>query len=221
MRKLTNELKNKKIDPKKLLNFGFIKKEHLYRYEKNILQNKFKIIINFQKENTLTSKIIELETNEEYILADVPNAKGEFVGKVKSEYDNLIQQVINSCTTNNVFKHKQSLEVIKYIKDKYNDELEFLWEKFDENAIWRNKETNKWYAALLKVPENKINNQSDEIVEIIDLKYPKEDITSIIDNKTIFPGYHMNKKHWITIILNDSLATEEIYKYIDISHNEK
>ena len=29
----------------------------------------------------------------------------------------------------------------------------------------------------------------------------------------------MNKKHWITIILDNSIKTEEIINYIDISYN--
>ncbi|MBR3153114.1 MAG: MmcQ/YjbR family DNA-binding protein, partial [Clostridia bacterium] len=40
----------------------------------------------------------------------------------------------------------------------------------------------------------------------------------IIDNKKIFPGYHMNKKSWITIKLDNSVETEEIIHLIDNSY---
>ena len=31
----------------------------------------------------------------------------------------------------------------------------------------------------------------------------------------------MNKKHWMTIVLNDSISDEELFDYIDKSYNLK
>ena len=36
--------------------------------------------------------------------------------------------------------------------------------------------------------------------------------------QTVFPGYHMNKKHWYTIILDNSISTSEICRRIDDSY---
>ena len=110
------------------------------------------------------------------------------------------------------------MEVIKYIKEKYHDDLEFLWEKFPNDAIWRNKQNNKWYGLILTIDENKLGIKSSKKVEIIDLRYPKEDIKNIVDNKKIFPGYHMNKNSWLTIKLDGIVTLQEIYKLIDISY---
>ncbi len=38
-------------------------------------------------------------------------------------------------------------------------------------------------------------------------------------HKSIIPGYHMNKEHWNTIILDGRLPDELIYKLIDDSYN--
>lgn len=218
MRKLNNELKNKIIDTNKLLAYGFIKENEKYLFKRKIYKDQFEIIVNIL-DNTMSSKLIDLETNDEYILVDIPNSKGEFVGKLREIYENQLEDIINNCTIINVFKNKQSKEVIKYIKEKYHDDLEFLWKKFDNNAIWRNKKNNKWYGILLIIPENKLNLDSNTIIEIIDLRYQKEFIKDIIDNKNIFPGYHMNKNSWITIKLDNSIKTEEIFKLIDNSYN--
>lgn len=56
------------------------------------------------------------------------------------------------------------------------------------------------------------------MVEILDLRYQKNDIKNIIDNYKIFPGYHMNKDNWITIILDGRVELEEIYQLIDNSY---
>lgn len=37
--------------------------------------------------------------------------------------------------------------------------------------------------------------------------------------KGVRPGYHMNKKHWNTIVLDDAIASEEIFSMIDESYD--
>lgn len=217
MRNLKNDFDNKNIDYDKLLNYGFKLNKDIYLYEKYIDEN-FKIIVEISNDKQI-SKIVDIKINEEYNLVDVKSAKGEFIGKIKEQYENLLDDIINKCTTPNIFKSKQSKQIIKYIKEKYNDDLEFLWDKFPNNAIWRNKKNNKWYALLLTIKENKIGLSSDKLIEIIDIRYPKEEISNIIDNKIIFKGYHMNKNSWITIKLDGNLDIKYIFKLIDDSYN--
>ena len=54
---------------------------------------------------------------------------------------------------------------------------------------------------------------------LLDLRYQKDEIDKIIDNKKIYPGYHMNKKSWITINLDNTVNINKIYKLIDNSYN--
>lgn len=218
MRNLTKEFENKNIDYKKLLEYGFTKLNTIYSYEKPICDNRFKVIVEISKENQ-TSKVIDLLTNEEYVLVDVKNSSGDFVGKVREEYENTLNDIFKNCTTPNIFKSNQAREIIKYIKGKYNDDLEYLWVKFPNNAIWRNKVNNKWYGALLVLNESKLGLKSDKTIDIIDLRYQKDKIKDVIDNKKIFEGYHMNKNNWITIRLDGSMDIKEIFNLIDNSYN--
>ena len=119
-----------------------------------------------------------------------------------------------------VFNSPQAQEVIAYVRKKYGDELEFLWQKFPKNAIWRNKDNQKWYAALLAVPRNKLAGQtSEEEVEIIDIRFQKNEALEFAEsNDNVFPGYHMNKNNWVTIILDGSMATEQILELLDQSY---
>ncbi|WP_427050739.1 MmcQ/YjbR family DNA-binding protein [Paenibacillus sp. TC-CSREp1] len=38
-------------------------------------------------------------------------------------------------------------------------------------------------------------------------------------HEAVKPGYHMNKKHWNTVMLDDSLPNGDIYAMIDHSYN--
>ena len=117
-----------------------------------------------------------------------------------------------------MFKSEQAKSVITYVRNTYGDELEYLWKKFPDNAVVRRKDNQKWYAALLTVSRRKLGIDSDEMIEILDLRMKPEDIETIVDNKKYFPGYHMNKKHWITICLDGTLLIEEICSKIDDSY---
>ena len=214
-------LKDRKINFKKLLKYGFIEKENQYEYKTILIENEFDLIVTFSKDGKLDTKVIDLMSNDEYLLVKVPDATGEYVGKVREVYRNKLSQIITKCSEIEVFKSNQAKQIIKYIKEKYYNEPEFLWEKFAGNAVFRHKENNKWYGALLTISKNKLGLDSDELVDIIDLKILPENIEKIVDNEKYFLGYHMNKKHWFTIILDDSVPIEEIFKFIDISYSIK
>lgn len=218
MRNLKNELKKREISCENLLEYGFCKSGNSYLYKHKICDNQFEMIVQY-KNNEITSKLIDLLSEEEYVLVDVQEAVGEFIGTVRKEYENKLNDILNKCTIKSVFKNTQTKQVIEYIKEKYGDELEFLWEKFDDNAIWRNKDNQKWYGVLMTISRNKLGIDSEKITEIIDLRYQKEEIENIIDNVTIYPGYHMNKKSWITIELNNSIDKKKLFELIDNSHN--
>ena len=217
MKVLNKLLTNETIDYEKLKEYGFNLNGDNYVYEKNLSNSHFKVIIEITKDKQI-SKVIDLDVDEEYVLVDVPGASGNFVGQIREEYNDIINDIIGKCTKYNIFKSNQTKETIDYIKNKYHDDLEYLWEKTPDAAIWRNKNNDKWYGLLMKIPENRLGINSDSLVEIIDLRYPKDNIMDILKKKGIYPGYHMNKKSWITIILDNSVDTKEIYKLIDLSY---
>ncbi|MBR2704102.1 MAG: MmcQ/YjbR family DNA-binding protein [Clostridia bacterium] len=217
MRDLNNNLKKSIINYNKLSNFGFSEEKGVYLYKELILEGEFEVQI-FIENDKKYSKVIDIESNEEYALVDIEDAVGEFIGTVRYEYDKVINRFIEECTKKEIFKAKQSKELIKYIKEKYGDELEFLWEKFDDNGIWRCKKNNKWYATLFTVSGDKLGINSSKIIEVSNVMYEKDKVQEIIDNKTIFPAYHMNKRSWITIKLDDEINMETVYELIDNSY---
>ena len=213
---MTDFFTNKKNNKAKLLKFGFTLENGLFIYKQILPDNKFKLTVFIDDKGKLHTKLIDPETNELYTLHLLEGVSGNFAGKIKKEYEQILQKIADECFDPDVFKTRQANDLIKYIKEKYNDEPEFLWEKFAGNAIVRRKDNLKWYAAFLSVSKQKLGFSETSSVEIIDLR--TIDADKIIDNKTVFPGYHMNKKHWITIILDNSVPMDYIKKRIDESY---
>lgn len=47
---------------------------------------------------------------------------------------------------------------------------------------------------------------------------PEKAIELREEYECVQPGYHMNKKHWNTIIVNGSISTTQIFEWIDDSY---
>ena len=212
--------KNKKFDNNKLKAFGFNVSNGVYLYKTTIMNGSFELQIQILKTGNIDIRVIETATDTDYDLVFVKNIQGKFVGEVKSELENVLFNIAENCTVNNIFKSEYSHKVIDFINRTYGDNPEYLWEKSPNNAIFRrNDKKGKWYAAILTVSAEKIGIKGTGEVEVIDLKANPNFIENNIDNKKYFPAYHMNKKHWYTICLDGSVTVEEIYKRINESYN--
>lgn len=217
MREINNFIKDKKIDFKKLEEFGFELIDNSYYYHTSLLKNQFKMSVKINLDNSIFTEIIDTETNEPYILYLIEKRSG-YSEKVYKTYSQILEKIQKECFEDEIFKANYTKEIVAYIKNKYRDELEFLWEKSPKNAVVRRKSSKKWYAVILTVSKRKLNLDSDEIIEVINLHNTVEEIKKLIDNKRYFPAYHMNKKHWCTICLDGTVELKEIYKLIDVSY---
>ena len=217
MRELKDFIKNKKINFKKLKEFGFELIDNSYYYHTSLLKNQFKMSVKINIDNSIFTEIIDTETNEPYVLYLIEKRSG-YSEKVYKAYSEILEKVKKVCFEDEIFKANYTKEIVAYVKNKYGDELEFLWEKSPKNAVVRRKSSNKWYAVILTIPKRKIGLESDEVIEVINLHNIPKEIEKLIDYKRYFPAYHMNKKHWCTICLDGTIELKEIYKKIDISY---
>lgn len=111
-------------------------------------------------------------------------------------------------------------KVLEYIKEQYDSEPEFLWAKNPDNAAIRYKGNKKWFAALLlRLPKRLLGFDSNDRVDVLNLKCDPKLQGSLLDSKSILPGYHMNKEHWISVLLDGSIEDSELFALVDISYS--
>ena len=218
MREIKDFIKNKKINFKKLKEFGFELIDNSYYYHTSLLKNQFKMSVKINIDNSIFTEIIDTETNEPYVLHLLEIKRSGYSEKIYKAYSEILEKVKKVCFEDEIFKANYTKEIVAYVKNKYGDELEFLWEKSPKNAVVRRKSSNKWYAVILTIPKRKIGLESDEVIEVINLHNIPKEIEKLIDYKRYFPAYHMNKKHWCTICLDGTIELKEIYKLINISY---
>ena len=198
----------------KLLQYGFREEAEKLIYRKEILDSSFLIEIVFV-DSQLLVEVYDLEFDEVYSLYSVDSAVGETVQNVREYVENLLSSILGLADESG----KIGSEVIDYC-NKYGGNHVNPFKKHPDILAFVN-EKNKWYALLSDVEYNKLNKNTDITTKVknLNLKYPTDNILYIIDNQNIFPAYHMNKKHWISIVLDKNIKLETIKELIDISYS--
>ena len=199
----------------KLLQYGFREEAEKLIYRKEILDSSFFIEIVFVNSQLLI-EVYDIEFDEIYSLFSVDSAVGETVQNIREDVEKLLSSILGLADESG----KISSEIIDYCNNKYGGNHVNPFKKHPDILAFVN-ERNKWYALLLDVEYNKLNKNTDITtkVKILNVKYPTDRILEIIDNKNIFPAYHMNKKHWISVVLDKNIKLETIKELIDMSYS--
>ncbi len=110
-------------------------------------------------------------------------------------------------------------KIISYAREKYATDPEYLWQKTPDAFVLRNKNNKKWYALVMNVKKSVIISDSDGCTDIINLRCEPVTRECLLSEGRCFPAYHMNKKNWISIILDDNIDFQILCNIIDESYN--
>lgn len=109
---------------------------------------------------------------------------------------------------------KQTL--LEYCLITYQTKADYPFTDDFETAVLRHSDSRKWYAIVMRVSRRKFGFDSDEIIDVVNLKLPTEMFGSFGKKDGVFPAYHMNKRHWISLLLNDA-ADDTVEFLINVS----
>ncbi len=108
-------------------------------------------------------------------------------------------------------------QLFEYTKSKYGTTPEYLWARYPSYAVLRHQDNEKWYGIVMDVPKNKLELQGTDVVDILDVKCNPVMIDILRQSPGFFPGYHMNKANWISILLDGTVSDEQILDLLDLS----
>lgn len=208
--------KKEKLNKEKLLGFGFTKEGTLYKYSKEFMNGSFRADVYVDEKGNVNGKVFDLEMEEEYTNFRIEDAIGEFVNTVKEEYIKVLSEIKDKCFEKEYFIYKQSNRIANMIYEKYKVTPEFLWEKFPGDGVFRNKRSGKWFGLIMNVDKSKIIPKEKGVIEVLNVKLDDE-VEKYLKQKGIYPGYHLSKKSWVSIILDDTLSDEKVMELVDLS----
>lgn len=114
-------------------------------------------------------------------------------------------------------------EILSYVKKEYGTTPEHLWKSYPEYEVLRHEsqpgeKKAKWYAIIMNVKRETLGLEGKGFIDILDVKCSSEMMSLLQMSKGYLPGYHMNKAHWITVLLDGTVPLDNIKQLIDESY---
>lgn len=103
-------------------------------------------------------------------------------------------------------------ELFEICQSVYGTVPDYPFDEDFETAVLRHTDNRKWYALVMKVSRRKFGFDSDEVIEVVNLKLPTEMFGSFGVTDGVYPAYHMNKLHWISVLLPD--APDDVVRFL-------
>ena len=212
-----NIFKRTNIDFSKLARFGFKKLDAVWIYEQTVMNDDFKAIIQISPKGAVTGKVYEIATEDEYLPLRVETMEG-FAQEVRTAYEQILTDIKAHCGHDNLFVHPQANRLTDWIEKTFGDKPQFPWDKFDGYGVFKNPDNNKWYAIIMNIDKKKLDKKKSGPVEIVNFKLAPETIQTLLKENGFFPAYHMNKKSWITVVLDDTVSDKVLFDLVQQSH---
>ena len=110
-------------------------------------------------------------------------------------------------------------QLLSYVQDRYGAMPEYLWQKTPDAFVLRHSGNRKWFAVVMEIPRVHLGLSGSGQVAILDVKCSPLYQSSVLTRPGILPGYHMNKAHWVTLLLDGTAQEEDIIFLLEMSYD--
>ena len=202
------------FNSKKAKGYGFVENQGVWTFSSTILQGDFLMIVTVE-DGDLSFQIYDQETGDLYPQVHMESMRGTFVGSVREACLEVLYDIRKSCFEVQEFLCPQTKRIMTLVQEKYENQLEYLWEKSPDTAVLRHEENQKWYAILMRIPWDRLDKGRDGLVEAVNLKH--DQVADLLSQNGIYPAFHMNKRYWISLPLDDTLTDEKVLELFERS----
>ena len=208
--------KSYQFNQEKARAYGFVKNGEVWTNSCQILEGDFVMVLSITADN-VNFQVFDQETGDLYPQVHMESMTGSFVASVREACLEILYQIRKACFDVQDFICPQTKRIMVQVQEKYGNQLEYLWEKSPDTAVLRHEGNKKWYAVLMKISWDKLEKGREDLVEAVNLKH--DQVADLLSQKGIYPAFHMNKRYWISVVLDDTLSDEMVLELIEKSWN--
>lgn len=203
------------FDTKKAIYFGFkMHEDGTYTWERALTNEDLLMHVRINEKQFEVS-VLTTPDREIFTLFELKDSEGAFIGAVRDEVNTWVQYILQQCFTEYSLRNK----ILAYCKDVYNTNPEYPWPQYPTYCTLKTERSQKWYGIIMYIPYRRLGLSQDGLIDVMNVKVQSNQVESLVDNTMIFPAYHMNKKHWVSIMLHGEADIKAIYSLIDESYN--
>lgn len=209
---LTYLLAAHKPNTKELLKFGFKKNRNMYTLHRELegaLEARFKLT-----GKNFSVQVFDLNEGEAYLPFELDAADGNFVRGIRNQVDKLIHEIVTQCCSSLCLRD----QVLDYAKEQFGTEPAYPWPEYPQYCTLKVKATGKWYGIIMNVTYKVLGLGEEGNLDVMNVKLPPERVEELVDGKQFLPAYHMNKKYWLTILLNGQVTLAKVKKLVAESY---
>lgn len=111
------------------------------------------------------------------------------------------------------------LDIVAYARQKLGTEPDYPWESHPECAVLRHASSRKWYALVMTVAAERLGLSSSQQVAVLNVKVRPEHTGSLLLHRGILPAYHMNKEHWVSVLLEGEVDDDMVISLLEESYS--
>ncbi|MGQ7596278.1 MmcQ/YjbR family DNA-binding protein [Streptococcus suis] len=201
-----------------LIPFGFIFSGNRYIYREVFMEGQFEAVVEVDEAGQLSSYVWDCEMEEVYTAHLVTAPAGAFVGQVRETYQSILARVEEACCIALPFSKDQSNRIAQLVKEEWGDLPDYPFAKSPETGAFRHPSNNKWYALVTQVKRGQLDGSADqELVEIVNLKVDGREIAELLSQSGIYPAYHMSKKAWVSVLLDETVEDQMVLALLEKS----
>lgn len=202
----------------KLAGYGFVHSASGLVYEKEFMHGDFKAVVVVDDAGKVSGEVYETDSDDIYFPLRVESMETGFVGEVRSAYERILLDIRAHCFNMNCFVYSQANRLTREIFVRYGDSPEFPWDKFNRHGVFRDPDSRKWYALILSIDRSRLDKKLSGGVEVVNIKADADKIPELLKLDGFYPAYHMNKKSWISIVLDGTVSDEVLLALVAESH---
>ena len=109
-------------------------------------------------------------------------------------------------------------DLIKYLQQEYICDVDYPWDKYPDYIIIRRRDNQKWFVGIFTIKGHQVGLETNELMDVVNVKCEPDLLPNLIHKKGIYPAYHMNKCHWISVDIERYEDLEKLKMMIDISY---
>ena len=202
------------IDCKRAIAYGFSRNESGFELKKELSDAGLYAVFAIAGKR-FEVNVFDSYTDEEYLPFNVADNITGFVTGIREQVETLVQEIKEKC----LLKANMKLRLMEYCTGQFGTKPEAPWEDSPEFFTFKTARKNKWYAIFMTIPYKSLGLTARGTLDIVNIKLPPEKVRDLMDRVHFYPAYHMNKKHWITIILDKEVDELLVQRLLEESYS--
>lgn len=209
-----------RMNEKKLLAYGFTRDSDGFSCSVLFHDDAFEARVHVDRKGKVTGTVYEVEMDEEYLPLRVASQTSAFVSVIRQEYYDLLLDICEKAFDEQLFHSDQANRLAARIEKEFSDACDRPFTRYPDYVCFRVPGNQKWYGLIMHVERGRVTGEdSSEMIDVINVKADEKEVAKLICENGIYPAWHMSKKMWVSVLLDDTLKDERIFRLIKASRN--